>query len=135
LLLGVEVYRLAGSLQDLRGVRSASRKEDLIVVVLSQAQRGEANGAKDRLTRSDELSSRSEVLTPPSKLGGRRFPGVTVEALPDAVTDQGMLVEMASLLQIIERHWATHLSTGDEIDALTVVRVRSILAKHRLRCR
>jgi hypothetical protein len=115
--------------------RRICRKEDLIVFVLSQAQRGEANGAKDRLTRSDELGSRSEVLTPPSTLGGRRFPGVTAEALPDAMTDQGMLAEMASLVQIIDRYLATHLSTGDEIDALTVVRVRSILAKHRLRCR
>jgi hypothetical protein len=111
------------------------RKEDPIVVVLGQAQCGEANGAKDPLTRSDELSSRSEVLTSPSKLGGRRFPSVTVKALPDAMTEQGMLAEMASLLQIIERYWATHLSTGDEIDTLTVVRVRSILAEHRLRCR
>jgi hypothetical protein len=39
--------------------------------------------------------------------------------------------EAASLLQIMKRYWATHLITGDEIDALTVVRVRSILAEHR----
>jgi hypothetical protein len=38
-------------------------------------------------------------------------------------------------LQTIERHWTTHLSTGDEIDSGTVVRVRSILAEHWLRYR
>ena len=51
--------------------------------------------------------------------------------MPDAKTDQGMIAEAASLLQIMKRYWATHLITGDEIDALTVVRVRSILAEHR----
>jgi hypothetical protein len=51
------------------------------------------------------------------------------------MTDQGMLAEMASLLQIIERYWSTHFSAGDEIDPLTVLRVRSILAEHRQRYR
>jgi hypothetical protein len=44
-----------------------------------------------------------------------------------------MFAEMASLLQIIERHWATHFSAADEIDPLTVLRVRSILTEHRRR--
>jgi hypothetical protein len=56
-----------------------------------------------------------------------------VNRVPNAVTDQGMLAEMASLLQIIERHWTTHFSAGDEIDPLTVLRVRSILTEHRRR--
>jgi hypothetical protein len=46
-----------------------------------------------------------------------------------------MLTEMARLLAIIERNWATHFSTGDEIDALTIHQVRAILADHRLRLR
>jgi len=68
-------------------------------------------------------------------LGSQRSPSVAAKAIPDAVTDQRMLAEMASLLHTIDRHWATHLSTGDEIDSLTIVRVRSILAEHRLRYR
>jgi hypothetical protein len=44
------------------------------------------------------------------------------------MTDQAMLTEMARLLAIIERYWATHFSTGDEIDALTIHQVRAILA-------
>jgi hypothetical protein len=51
------------------------------------------------------------------------------------MTDQAMLTEMARLLAIIERYWATHFNTGDEIDALTIHRVRAILAEHRLRLR
>jgi hypothetical protein len=51
------------------------------------------------------------------------------------MTDQAMLTEMARLLAIIERYWATHFSTGDEIDALTIHQVRAILAEHRLRLR
>jgi hypothetical protein len=49
------------------------------------------------------------------------------------MTDQAMLTEMARLLAIIERYWATHFNTGDEIDALTIHQVRAILAEHRLR--
>jgi hypothetical protein len=45
--------------------------------------------------------------------------------IPDAMTNQRMLAEMASLLQIIERYWTTHFSAGDEIDPLTILRVRS----------
>jgi hypothetical protein len=51
------------------------------------------------------------------------------------MTDQGMLAEMASLLQTIERYWTTHFSAGDEIDPLTVLRVRSVLTEHRRRYR
>jgi hypothetical protein len=49
------------------------------------------------------------------------------------MTDQAMLAEMARLLAIIERYWATHFSAGNEIDALTTHRVRTILAEHRQR--
>ena len=104
------------------------------MVVLGRAQCEEANRAKDRLTRTDEASSRSVALTSLSKIAGGRFPGAAENSTPDA-TDQGMLAEMARLLQIIERYWSTHFSTGDEIDPLTVLRVRSILTEHRQRYR
>ena len=102
--------------------------------VLGRAQCEEANRAKDRLTRTDETSSRSIALTSLSRIaGGLR--GAAENSIPDVTTDQGMLAEMASLLQIIERYWCTHFSAGDEIDPLTVLRVRSILAEHRQRYR
>jgi hypothetical protein len=41
------------------------------------------------------------------------------------MTDQAMLAEMARLLAIIERYWATHFSASNEIDALTTHRVRA----------
>jgi hypothetical protein len=49
------------------------------------------------------------------------------------MTDQAILTEMARLLAIIDRYWATHFNTGDEIDVLTIHQVRAILAEHRLR--
>jgi len=99
------------------------------VVVLSQAQCEEANRTEDQLTRS----SCGTAVTLPSKLAAGPFPGAPVNRVPNAVTDHGMFAEMASLLQIIERHWATHFSAADEIDPLTVLRVRSILTEHRRR--
>ena len=99
------------------------------MVVLSQVQCKEANRTEDQLTRS----SCGTAVALPSKLAAGRVPGAAVNRVPNAVTDQGMLAEMASLLQIIERHWTTHFSAGDEIDPLTVLRVRSILTEHRRR--
>jgi len=96
------------------------------VVVLRKAQCEEANRTEDQLARS----SRGTTVTLPSKLAAGRFPGLAVNR---TVTDQGMLAEMASLLQIIERHWTTHFDAVDEIDPLTVLRVRSILTEHRRR--
>jgi hypothetical protein len=101
------------------------------MIVPSQAQCDEVNRAKDRLATSEGHGSRRTELTSPSKLAGGRPPGATV----NAITDQGMLAEMASLLQIIERYWTTHFSAGHEIDPLTVLRVRSILTEHRQRYR
>jgi hypothetical protein len=49
------------------------------------------------------------------------------------MTDEAILAEMARLLAIIERHWTTHLSASDDIDAFTVQRVRAILTEHRQR--
>jgi hypothetical protein len=49
------------------------------------------------------------------------------------MTDQAFLIEMARLLSIIERYWASHFSTGNEIDALTSHQVRAILAEYRRR--
>jgi hypothetical protein len=47
-----------------------------------------------------------------------------MSAHSEPMTDQAILIEMARLLSIIERHWASHFSTGNEIDALTSHQVR-----------
>jgi len=49
------------------------------------------------------------------------------------MTDQAILIEMARLLSIIERHWASHFNTGNEIDALTSHQVRAVLVEYRQR--
>ena len=49
------------------------------------------------------------------------------------MTDQAILIEMARLLSIIERHWASHFNTGNEIDALTSHQVRAVLVECRQR--
>jgi hypothetical protein len=97
------------------------------VVVRSSAQCEEANRTQD------QRSSCGTAVMSPSKLATGRFPGAAVNGVPNAMTDQGMIAEMASLLQIIERHWNTHFDAVDEIDSLTVLRVRSILTEHRRR--
>jgi hypothetical protein len=128
-LLGAEACSI---FEDLRAVRSRKLwKKDPVVIVPSQTQCDEVNRAKNRLVTSEGHSSRSTALTSPSKLAGGRPPGATV----NAITDQGMLAEMASLLQTIERYWTTHFSAGHEIDPLTVLRVRSVLTEHRQRYR
>jgi len=104
------------------------------VVVLGQAQCEEPNRRKDRLTRSDEHSSRGRSCNAALKNSRKVVPAAENFA-PDTMTDQAMLAEMASLLQIIERYWSTHFSAGYEIDPLTVLRVRFILAEHRQRYR
>jgi len=42
-----------------------------------------------------------------------------------------MIAEMARLLAVIDRHWTTHFSAADDIDASTIQQVRAILAEHR----
>ena len=66
-------------------------------------------------------------------VGRREGVSTPSETHPDPMTDQAILIEMARLLSIIERHWATHFTTGNEIDALTAHRVHAILTEYRQR--
>jgi hypothetical protein len=50
------------------------------------------------------------------------------------MTDQALLAEMARLLSLIELHWSSHFSVGEEIGALTVHQVRAVLVEHRQKC-